>query len=198
MPSENHQQTERNAPGRRRDPDIDEAILTTTLDHLGRIGFTAMSIAGIARDAGVTKPAIYRRWSCKADLATAALSRLQAAEGSPSTGSLRGDLIALLDNFQGSLTRPQGLAMIGMLLSEESRMPELIAHFRERITTQRRAMFREAFERAQPDELPPGFDVDAAVNMLIGSLYAKYIADGSIPKRWAARVVDTLLPQSET
>lgn len=155
-----------------------------------------MTLTSIARDAGVNKPALYRRWSSKADLATAALRRMQDAEPPAASGTLRGDLVALLANFQTSLTRPNGMAMIGMLLSEEARVPDLIRLFRERITHRRRQMFRDAFERAQEGEIPVGLDVELAINMLIGSLYAKYIADGSVPECWAERVVDALLQSS--
>lgn len=184
--------------GRPRDSEITAAILATTLDHLAHVGYSAMSLAQIARDAGVTKPTIYRRWACKADLATAALMTIQAAEAPASTGTLRSDLVVLVQNFQESLLRPQGMAMIGMLLSEEARMPDLIRHFRERITTNRRRMFREAFQRAREDELPPYLDVEVAINMIIGSLYAKYIADGAVPESWAEQVVAAVLgPPSE-
>lgn len=183
----------RPCPGRPRDSDITHAILATTLDHLADVGFSAMTLAQIARDAGVTKPAIYRRWSNKADLATAALLTLQGAERPASTGTLRSDLVALLKNFQGSLLRPQGMAMIGMLLSEEARIPELITHFRDRITSARRSMFRDAFQRASRDEVPPDLDIEVAINMMIGSYYAKYIADGDIPDYWAEQVVTMIL-----
>lgn len=152
-----------------------------------------MTLTQIARDAGVTKPAIYRRWSCKADLATAALMTIQAAEPPVSTGTLRSDLVALVENFQESLSRPQGMAMIGMLLSEEARLPDLIRHFRERITARRRQMFRDAFERASDEEVPSDLDVEVVINMIVGSLYAKYIADGAIPESWAEQVVAAAL-----
>lgn len=180
-------------PGRPRDANITASILATTLEHLAEVGFSAMTLTQIARDAGVTKPAIYRRWSCKADLATAALMTIQAAEPPVSTGTLRSDLVALVQNFQESLSRPRGMAMIGMLLSEEARFPDLIREFRDRITAKRRQMFRDAFQRAREDEIPPDLDTEVVINMIIGSLYAKYIADGSIPDSWAEQIVAAVL-----
>lgn len=186
--------TEKRGRGRPRDPEIDRAVLETTLDHLARHGFAGMTLTGIAEDAGVTKPALYRRFEGKADLATAALMYLQAGEPPATSGDLRSDLIALLRGFQRSLTRPQGLTTLGTLLSEEERTPELMALFRRRVSRRRRAMFRTAFDGAiERGELPADYDVDAATNMLVGSLYARHIAGGSIPRDWTRRVVAVLL-----
>ncbi|MEM9798741.1 MAG: TetR/AcrR family transcriptional regulator [Planctomycetota bacterium] len=185
--------TEARPRGRPRDPSIDRAILETTLDHLARYGYAGMSITGIAEDAGVTKPALYRRFDGKADLATAALMHLQAGEPPAQSDDLETDLVALLRGFQRSLMRPNGFATLGTLLSEEERTPELIALFRRRISRRRRAMFRAAFEGAiERGELERDYDVEAAVNMLIGSLYARYIAEGRIPRDWPRRVVAAL------
>ena len=185
--------TERRGRGRPRDPEIDRAVLDTTLDHLARYGYAGMTLTGIAEDAGVTKPALYRRFDGKADLATAALMHLQAGEPPARSGDLEADLVALLRGFQRSLTRPQGFATLGTLLSEEERTPELMALFRRRISRRRRAMFRDAFEGAiELGELDSEYDIDAAVNMLIGSLYARHIAEGRIPRNWARRVVAVL------
>ena len=149
-------------PGRPRDPEIDDAILDATLRHMAEHGYGGMSIAGIAAEAGVTKPTLYRRWSNKADLATAALHRLQAEEPPAKSGNFRADLVAILTAFQRNLFRPNGMAMIGMLLSEEQREPALITLFRERITRKRRAMVRSIFVAAVArGELRPGVDVDA-------------------------------------
>jgi hypothetical protein len=36
--------------------------------------------------------------------------------------------------------------------------------------------------------------VDAVVNMLIGSFYARYVARGAIPRDWARRVLGHVWP----
>ena len=177
-------------PGRPRDPSIDRAILDAALRQMAEHGYSAMSIAGIAEAAGVTKPALYRRWRSKADVATAALLQLQSEEPLPQTGNLELDLRKTLEGFQRNLFRPNGMAMIGMLLSEERRAPELIALFRERITRRRRGIVRSILAAAaERGEIDKSSDLDAAVNLLIGSFYAKYIADAKAPRNWPERVV---------
>ena len=180
--------------GRPRDPSVDAAILDAALDALARDGYRRMSVDGVARAAGVTKPTIYRRWPAKADLATAALSRLQQSEAPlATTGSAREKLLAHLRSFQKSLLRPNGMAMIGTLLAEETHTPELVRLFRERIVVHRRESLRELLEEASAGgELASDTDIDAAVNMIVGSFYARYLAEGRVPRDWPSRVVDVL------
>jgi AcrR family transcriptional regulator len=52
--------------GRRRDPAVDEAVLAATRALLVEMGYTGITVDGIARRAGVSRPAIYRRWPSKA------------------------------------------------------------------------------------------------------------------------------------
>jgi AcrR family transcriptional regulator len=54
--------------GSRRDPAIDAAVLTATRTLLVERGYSATSIDLIAATAGVSRPAVYRRWSSKAQL----------------------------------------------------------------------------------------------------------------------------------
>ncbi len=54
--------------GSRRDPAIDEAVLTATRRLLVKRGYAATTIDLIAVTAGVSRPAVYRRWSSKAQL----------------------------------------------------------------------------------------------------------------------------------
>jgi AcrR family transcriptional regulator len=59
--------------GSRRDPSIDAAVLTVTRRLLIERGYAATTIDLIASTAGVSRPAVYRRWSSKAQLVHEAL-----------------------------------------------------------------------------------------------------------------------------
>jgi AcrR family transcriptional regulator len=54
--------------GSRKDPAIDAAVLTATRDLLVERGYAATTIDLIANTAGVSRPAVYRRWESKAHL----------------------------------------------------------------------------------------------------------------------------------
>jgi AcrR family transcriptional regulator len=58
----------RRPQGPRRDPSIDAAVLAATRELLISRGYSATTIDLIASTAGVSRPAVYRRWSSKAQL----------------------------------------------------------------------------------------------------------------------------------
>jgi AcrR family transcriptional regulator len=59
---------QRRRQGSRRDPAIDAAVLAATRKLLIERGYSATTIDLIATTAGVSRPAVYRRWSSKAQL----------------------------------------------------------------------------------------------------------------------------------
>jgi AcrR family transcriptional regulator len=63
----------RRRQGSRRDPSIDSAVLAATRRLLVDRGYSATTIDLIASTAGVSRPAVYRRWSSKAQLVHEAL-----------------------------------------------------------------------------------------------------------------------------
>ncbi len=181
-------------PGRPRCPETDECVLKVTLRQLAEDGYARMSIDAIAAEAGTTKPTIYRRWPGKEAVAIAALEHLQLLDQPVPTGRTEEDLVALLRDFRKKLLRPNGMAMIGTLLVEEHHTPALLEMFRERIVTPRRqgllAILRQAEQRR---ELQDGADLEAAVSLLVGSFYARYLTGEGIPQDWPERVVKTIL-----
>lgn len=175
---------------RPRNPDLEQRILQIALQHLSREGYSRMSIDTVAEEAGVSKPTVYRRWSGKADLATAAVRSLQLNEPPVETGSTEGDLRGVLENFHKNLLRPNGMALVGTVLAEEGHTPELLQLFRERLVAPRRTRLASILERAkQRGELKEGVVIGAAVNMLVGAFYAHYLASADIPETYAADVV---------
>ena len=63
----------RRRTGSRRDPAIDDAVLAATRALLVERGYAATSIDLIASTAGVSRPAVYRRWQSNAHLVHAAM-----------------------------------------------------------------------------------------------------------------------------
>jgi len=179
--------------GRPRDPAIEDAILEAAAARLADDGYARMSMEAVARDAGVTKPTLYRRYPTKIELAVAALARVAAAEPAVDTGSARADLVAMLGSFRRSLTGTRSLALLGTVLSEETHTPELAARWREALLRPRRAGLRAALERGVArGEVRADADLEAVVNLLVGSFYARHLTGEGIPRDWPRRVVDTV------
>lgn len=180
--------------GRPRCVETDDRILDATLRQLADLGYARMSVDAIAETAGTTKPTIYRRWPSKEALAIAALAHLQAEDQPQPTGSTQADLIALLRDFRKKLLRPNGMSMIGTMLAEEQHTPQLLKLFREKIVTPRREGLMAILMAAKTRrEIAADADVDAAVNMLVGSFYARYLTGEAISKDWPERVVNIVM-----
>ncbi|HEX3780357.1 MAG TPA: TetR/AcrR family transcriptional regulator [Pseudonocardiaceae bacterium] len=81
----------------------EDAILHATMRLLARTGYEALTIDAVAARAHASKATIYRRWSGKAELVKAALDAHDSAVDAtiPDTGSLRGDLVAVLHGLRG-------------------------------------------------------------------------------------------------
>jgi len=172
-------------PGRPRDPTIDGRVLEIARRHLAEHGYEGLSLAAVADEAGTTRPALYRRWPGKAELATAAIAALSTADTRGATDHPYTDLIAELKAFRSGVTRPDGLSLVGTML-QRGTDPELVRLYRERLVIPRRTRLRAILERAVERGLIPGGDLDLAVASLTGSFYALALT-GSIPSRWAAR-----------
>jgi AcrR family transcriptional regulator len=104
--------------GRPRDPRIDGAVLHATVDLLGETGYSALSVDAIARRAGTSKPAIYRRWPSKAHLVHEAVFPLSDATELPDTGSLTGDVREMMRRTVAVLTTPAAIAALPGLVGE--------------------------------------------------------------------------------
>jgi AcrR family transcriptional regulator len=86
--------------GRKRDPSRDGVILDATLAVLAEHGYDGMTIDMVAAHAGSARATVYRRWPTKADLVLQAVGRLSVRDVDrdqlPDTGSLRGDMTAMI------------------------------------------------------------------------------------------------------
>jgi hypothetical protein len=87
------------------------------------------------------------------------------------------------------------MALLGSLLAEEDRHPELLHRFRTRLVEPRRQRVRAALAAGvAAGELPVQLDLDAAVNMLIGAFYARYVSGKPIPKHWPESLLRIIWP----
>jgi AcrR family transcriptional regulator len=172
-------------PGRPRDPSIDGRVLEIARRQLAEHGYEGLSLTAVAEEAGTTRPALYRRWPGKAELATAAIAALSAAHVRETTHDPYADLVAELRAFRRGVTRPDGLSLVGTML-QRGTDAELLRLYRERLVIPRRARLRAILERAVAGELLPGGDIELAVASLTGSFYALALA-GAIPPQWPAR-----------
>ena len=85
-------------PTRRRGAQLEAALLDAAWAELAAVGYGAFTMEGVAARAKTSRAVLYRRWPNRPDLAIAAIRRQAklGADGIPDTGTLRGDVLALL------------------------------------------------------------------------------------------------------
>ena len=105
------------SPGRPRSAASHQAILQSTLELLAEVGFEAMSIEAIATRAGVGKTTIYRRYSSKSELVADAIENVREEVFIPDTGSLWGDIDALIESAAQTTLTPLGQQTVAMIVS---------------------------------------------------------------------------------
>jgi AcrR family transcriptional regulator len=150
-----------------------------------------MSLESVAAAAGTTVPSLRRRYRNKTELVAAVVGSLRVEEPPTEAPTPRAHALAILANFHRNLRAMPALAILGSLLAEEERHPELLHLFKTRIVEPRRALLRQALAAG---DLPDSADLDALTAMLIGSFYAGYVTVAGIPDDWPNRVLSAVWP----
>ena len=186
--------------GRPRDPDMDQTILRATVELLSEVGYVRLTVAEVARRAGVSKPAIYRRWAQKSQLVVEAMVTQMRAGKDNDSGSAADDLLALTEQLISVLTRtPLGRVLPG-LVAEMAADPVLAASYRELIIKPNQRHWRAAVERGiARGEFSEHTDVDFVLNSLAGPLYFCLLITGEpIETGYARAAVDLVLARYGT
>jgi AcrR family transcriptional regulator len=91
--------------GRRRGVALETALLDAAWAELHAVGYARVTMEAIALRAGTSRAVLYRRWRTRHELVLAALRRNQPMLSGevPNTGSLRGDVLALLHQISAHL-----------------------------------------------------------------------------------------------
>lgn len=180
--------------GRPRSESSRQAILAAASELLLDRGLNAVSMDAVAERAGASKATIYRWWPSKEVLALDALFSEWKPDlpDTPETGSLAGDLLALIGPWVRQLAaKPYG-RVIAALITRARSDPQFAEEYRVRFVEPRREPARAVFARAvERDELPADTDVEAALDLLYGPFYHR-ILQGHAPlsDRFARTIVD--------
>ncbi|HWE10294.1 MAG TPA: TetR/AcrR family transcriptional regulator [Solirubrobacteraceae bacterium] len=180
--------------GRPRSESSRKAIIAAARELLLEHGLNSVSMDAVADRAGASKATIYRWWPSKELLALDALfSQWEfGMRETPDTGSLVGDLLALIRPWARQLAKkPYGRIMAGLVSSAQSD-PMFAREYRARFVQPRRKPARIILARAvERGEIPLGFDIEAILDLLYGPFYLR-ILNGHAPvnDRFARTVVD--------
>jgi AcrR family transcriptional regulator len=143
-------------------------VLKAAAAELAARGYIGFRVEEVAAAAGVNKTTVYRRWPTKAALVEAALdARAPHLQAPPDTGSLEGDLVALLRRELRWQRTPEGAGIVRMLLldAKEAELRRIVATLRER----GQRVWLAAIEAGKArGDIPPDVDAVLLAQMVAG------------------------------
>jgi AcrR family transcriptional regulator len=176
------------------------AILAAAFELVQEVGYTKLSIEGIAARAGVGKQTIYRWWPSKgAVLFDAFLMLSEQPDGGeaalPDTGDLEADLKAVLRATIEELNDPRYDKPMRALNTEITHDPALAALYAERLDAPMRELKKQRLRSAQRiGQLAEGLDLDVAIDLLWGPLLNRWLQrNGALTPDYADSIVETAL-----
>jgi len=182
--------------GRKRDHSRDPEILDAALEVLAETGYDGMTIDMVAARAKAGKATLYRRWSSKGELVIDAVACMKTIDLDtlPDTGTLRGDLVAMIKPHSIEDSQRKLKIMTG-LLSMLSKDPELadtaLASIMEPRVAANRILLRRAIERG---EIAASIDVEAiAVLSQAMATYRVMILRKPVDRAFILSVLDSVI-----
>jgi AcrR family transcriptional regulator len=179
--------------GRPRHPDTDRAILGATFRQLVEVGYGGLSVESVAASAGVAKTTIYRRYPTKRDLVIAALQmELPFPGGLPPAADTKSALRAVIQLIVHAMVDSGAIRILGSLLVEANREPDLLALFRERLLEPRRAFVLGLLERGiERGEVRPDIDPLVVTEMMAGAIFGHHAILGQpTSDAWLDALID--------
>jgi AcrR family transcriptional regulator len=147
---------------RRRGEELESALLDAAWEELADVGFASLTMESVAARAKTGVAVLYRRWPNKNDLVMAAIVHYRHTRRveNPDTGTLRGDLLALLGDFsdgQSGFTAIMAATFAGLQADSGLTPAEVRARIIEEQPITSSQIYRRAHERGEIDldRIPP-------------------------------------------
>jgi AcrR family transcriptional regulator len=173
--------------GRPRDLRASSAIIAAARRQLNELGYARMSMESVAAEAGVSRATCYRRYRDKADLVTSAIAPVPSLGDLPIT-DFRLAVVEFLERLEQRLGGECFEVLATLLAARED--PRAIALHRERTIVPRWNYLLEVLQQARTaGELATDADCELAVEMLIGSVFARLISGITALPGWSERAV---------
>lgn len=166
-------------PGRPRELAVEEAVLTATIELLKECpDADEVTVAAITTRSGISRAAIYRRWSSREELLAAALDSVRSEVKTIFTGDLRADIadsfaVGMVDatGASGDLIRKR--IVLG-LQNDKVREASWQQH-----VSRRRVHLAEAVSAAQAaGTLDHSVDIDVLIDLIVGMSYYQFVVRG--------------------
>lgn len=163
-------------PGRPRSEEAHQALLDATTRLMEAMPIRNITIGGIAKEAGVGKPTIYRWWDSKCALVMDAFLESAAPQTSiPNNGSAV-DALALQVKRMIKFLRGRSGEIVAEMVGEGQSDPHILEEFRNRFFTHFLAPARAVIEGGKESgEFDQSLDTDLALDLIYGPIYYRLL-----------------------
>ncbi|QLL09327.1 TetR/AcrR family transcriptional regulator [Mycobacterium vicinigordonae] len=196
--NETRNRREPNRRAARWDATLDDAILEATLAVVAELGYDRFTMDDVASRAGVGKAAIYRRWPSKAVVVAEAIAHWRRRHGPvqpPDTGSLRGDLDALVAAVPSYTDADIGtIKVIAAVATAAMHDPVLSAAIDDLVLSVPRRIVGSVLDQARRrGEIPADRDLTLVPDLLVGLNLVRMITGRPLDRLFMRRALDEVV-----
>ncbi|QZA07723.1 TetR/AcrR family transcriptional regulator [Mycolicibacter heraklionensis] len=181
----------------RLDRSRDPAILDAALAVVSEKGYDAANMNDIAARAGVGKAAIYRRWASKAALVTDALIYWRPdllTKDTPDTGSLAGDLDALIEQIGRNDKDPVPNDLVLRVALEAVHEPDLAAAVDDLVLVKGKGLVAKILAQAAArGEIDADRDWSMVADVVLAMGLLQVVRGQTLDAAFVRQVLDTLV-----
>ncbi|MEV5128751.1 TetR/AcrR family transcriptional regulator [Streptomyces decoyicus] len=183
--------------GRPRSAAADSAIIEAVLRLIeDGVSIGELSMERIAREAGVGKATVYRRWSGKSALMLDVMRSLDVPSPPLDGTSVRDDLVALLEFLRRRGLAKRSSALLRTVVSHVQAQPELWAEYHETVVRARHEALLAVLRRGVANgEIRTDHDLETIADLFVGPMLARAILHEwkELPESLSADIVDMVL-----
>ncbi|MEV5603971.1 TetR/AcrR family transcriptional regulator [Streptomyces sp. NPDC052299] len=168
-------------PGRPREERVTRAVLDAVVDLVTENGMGALTMDAVAARAGVSKPAMYRRWATKQDLVLAAAETRIGPLTVPDMGDFRAELRAVLTARMEAYRQPGVARLLAGVIgsaSEAGAEPGAYRDYTARVMSETRHLLERGVARG---DVRADVDVAAAATLVAASLLFRMVGEQRLP-----------------
>lgn len=179
--AEQRVESARRGPGRPRQEHVTAAVLDAVVELVTESGMGALTMDAVAARAGVSKPAMYRRWPTKQDLVIAAAESRIGSLSVPDMGDFRAELRAVLTARMEAYRQPGVARLLAGVIgasAEAGAEPTAYRAYTARVMSQTRHLLERGVARG---EVRPDVDLTDASTLVAASLVFRMIGELRLP-----------------
>lgn len=183
--------------GRPRDAAVDRAVIEAVLRMLEEgASIAELSMERIAREAGVGKATVYRRWPGKSALMLDVMRSLDEGRPSLAGESVRDDMVAMLEFLRRRGLAKRHSALLRAVVAHVQAQPALWREYHDTVVQARRELVLGVLRRGvATGEIRADRDIQLLADLFVGPMLSRAVLHEwtELSEGLAEQIVDTVL-----